>query len=254
MISAVIIDDEVTAIGLLVEILKQLKSHKVKIVGKALNLDDGIDIIQKTQPDIVFLDIKMPWKNGLEIYKTFKSPDFKIIFCTAYPDFAIEVIEKKAFAYILKPIDLDELDKVLQKVNNVLLEEQKQLQLEDKFDMLSNPVFSGTHILLETSYGFYSTNTRNIEYFYVKDSTTIAVMHAQKEIAVKESLKELNDILPEKQFSRTNRFTLVNINYIHKYFSTENENYIVLESGIKIPVSIKLNADFPKEIKQKMIL
>ena len=254
MLSAVIIDDEVTAIDLLVEILKQLKSLKVKIVGTALNLNEGINIIQKTQPDIVFLDIKMPGKTGLEIYNSNKSHDFKIIFCTAYPNYAIEVLKNDFYGYIMKPIDIIELDKVLHKVNNVFLEEQKQLQFEDKFDILSNPVFSGTHIVLETSYGFYATNTRNIEYFKVKDSTTIAVMHAQKEISIKKSLKELNDILPESQFSRTNRFTLVNVNYIHKYFSTKNENYIILESGIKIPLSSILNADFTKEIKQKMIL
>ena len=254
MLNAVIIDDEAIAIEFLVVLLTKRASLKVKIVGTALNLNDGIDIIQKTQPDIVFLDINMPVKTGLEIYNTYKSPDFKIIFCTAYPNYAIEVSKKDFSGYIMKPIGITELNKVLHKVNNVLLEEQKQLQFEDKFDILSNPVFSGTHIVLETSYGFYITNTRNIEYFYVKDSTAIAVMHAQKEISVKKSLKELNDILPENQFSRTNRFTLVNINYILKYFRTDNENYIVMESGVKIVVSNKLYADFTKEIKQKMIL
>jgi two-component system LytT family response regulator len=254
MLNAVIIDDEAIAIKLLVELLTKRTSLKVKIVGTALNLNDGIEIIRKTQPDIVFLDIKMPGKTGLEIYNSIKLPDFKIIFCTAYPNYAIDVLKNDSYGYILKPIDIAELNKVLHKVNNVFLEEQKQLQFEDKFDILSNPVFSGTHIVLETGYGFYATNTRNIEYFYVKDSITFAVMHSQKEILIKKSLKELNYILTEKQFSRTNRFTLVNVNYIHKYFSTKNENYIVMESGIKIPVSIKLNADFTKEIKQKMNL
>lgn len=253
MLTAVIIDDEVTAIEILVELLKKNKSLKVKIVGKAINLDDGIDIIRKTKPDIVFLDIKMPVKNGLEIYNTFKTPDFKIIFCTGYSNFAIEVIKKEVFGYLLKPIDFEELDKVLQKANNALLEEQKQLQLEDKFDMLSNPVFSGLYILLETDYGFINTNTRNIEYFYAKDSGSVAVMHSQNKLFFKKPLKELINILPEDHFSRTNRSSVVNINYISKYVHSK-ENYIVMESGIKIPVSIKFHADFRKEIKQKLIM
>ena len=252
MLNAVIIDDEAIAIKLLVELLTKCTTLKLKIVGSALTLNDGIKIIQKTQPDIVFLDIKMPGKSGLEIYNTIKSPDFKIIFCTAYPNYAIEVLKNDFYGYLLKPIDIIELDKVLDKVNNVLLEEQKQLQLEDKFDMLSNPVFSGTHIVLETNYGFYGTNTRNIEYFYLKDSITIAVMHSQKELTVKKTLKELNNILPKDQFARTNRFTIVNINYIQKYFSAENENYVVLESGVKIPIPITLSTDFTEEIKQKL--
>jgi len=253
MLTAVIIDDEVTAIELLVEILKLRKLHKVKIVGTALNLDDGIDIIRKTKPDIVFLDINMPRKNGLEIYNTFKTPDFKIIFCTGYSSFAIDVIKKEVFGYLMKPIDFEELDKVLQKANNALLEEQKLLQLEDKFNILSNPVFSGMYILLETEYGFLNTNTRNIEYFYAKDSGSIAVMHSQNEVFLKISLKELVNILPENQFSMINRSSLVNINYISKYVHSI-ENYILMESGIKIPVSIKFYADFKKEIKQKLIM
>src|ERR1035437_4551189 len=120
MLSAVIIDDEETAIHVLVEMLTDFSSIKVKIAGIALNLKDGVEIIKMTQPDIVFLDINMPVKNGLEIYNEFKCPEFKIIFCSAHQQYAFDALRKTACAYLLKSIDLDELEKALQKVKDEL--------------------------------------------------------------------------------------------------------------------------------------
>ena len=83
MLKAVIIDDKEPAIKLLVGLLTNHSFIKIKIAGTALNLTDGVEIIKKTQPDIVFLEVNLPGRNGLEIYKLFKTPTFKIIFYAA---------------------------------------------------------------------------------------------------------------------------------------------------------------------------
>ena len=84
MYSAVIIDDEDDAIQVLAELLSNFTSFKLKITGTAKKLTDGIQLIKQLNPDIVFLDIDMPGKNGMEIYNYFSEPNFKIIFVTAY--------------------------------------------------------------------------------------------------------------------------------------------------------------------------
>jgi len=252
MLRAVLIDDEEAAISVLVELLTKHTSIKLKIVGTALNLTNGVEIIKETLPDIVFLDINMPRRNGLEIYNEFNSPDFKIIFCSAHQQYAIDVLKKSVSSYILKPIDLFELNQALQKVSDELIEDQKHLQIEDRINIISNPLTSGENILLEVENGFIIGNTRNIEYCYAKDSHSVVVMHSQNEFFVTKSLKDLQGLLPEKQFYRTHKSFLANIYYINK-FVCANENYVLMESGAKVPVSVRMTNGFTNDIKKKLI-
>ena len=252
MLSAVIIDDEEAATYLLVELLSTLPSIEVKIVGTANNLVKGVDLIKRTQPDIVFMDINMPGRNGLEIYTEFKSPHFKIIFCTAYQQYAIDVLKKYACGYLLKPLDVFALQESVQKVSDELLEEQKLLQLEDKVNILRTPEMSGENIMLDVENGFIMCNTRNIEYCYANKSYSVVVTSTQKEITVSKSLKELQELLPESQFYRTHKSYLTNIYYIQKFVRAK-ESYVLLESGIKIPVSVRVTSVITKDIKKKLI-
>jgi two-component system LytT family response regulator len=253
MLSAVIIDDEVAAIYVLEELLANFSAIKVKVVGLASNLSDGVNIIKKTQPDIVFIDINMPGKSGLEIYDEFNSPEFKIIFCSAHEQFAIDALKKNASGYLLKPIDLIDLQEILKKVTAELCHEQKLLQIEDKVNMLNSPVTTGVNILLDVENGFVIGNSRNIEYCYAKNSFSVVVMQSQKEFLVTRSLKELEDILPGNQFYKTHKSYLVNIYYIRKFVRAK-ENYVLMESGTKIPVSIRVTNYISKDIKGKILV
>jgi two-component system, LytTR family, response regulator len=253
MLSAVIIDDEETAIQVLVEMLTNISSIKVKIAGTALNLKAGVEIIKMTRPDIVFLDINMPGKNGLEIYNEFKCPDFKIIFCSAHPQYAFDVLKKAACGYLLKPIDLLELENALRKVQYELNHEQKQLMLEDKINFLNSPVMKGDNILLEVDNGFIIGNSRNIEYCYAKNANSVVVMQTQKEYEVTKSLKELEEILPSSQFYRTHKSYLANIYYIRKFVHAK-ENYVLMESGVKVPVSVRITTVISRDIKNRMLV
>lgn len=253
MLSAVIIDDEESAIYILQELLTQFSSIKVKVAGIASNLSDGVDIIKKTQPDIVFIDINMPGKSGLEIYDEFDSPEFKIIFCSAHQQFAFDALKKHACGYLLKPVNLIDLQQILKKVSAELSQEQKQLQIEDKFNMMNSPVKAGVNILLDVENGFIIGNSRNIEYCYAKNSFSVVVMQTQKEYLVTRSLKELEDILPQNQFYKTHKSYLVNIYYIRKFVRAK-ENYVLMESGSKIPVSIRVTNYICKDIKGKILV
>ena len=251
MLRAVVIDDKEPAIKLLVGLLTKHSFIKIKIAGTALNLKDGVEIIRKTQPDLVFLEINLPGRNGLEIYNVFKSPTFKIIFCTANHQYAIDVLRKSASGYLQKPINNVDLQKILQKISDELLKEQKQLQLEDMISLQSCPISVGTNILLEVDNGFIIVNTRNIEYCYAKDLGSVVVMNSQKEFSITKSLKDLQALLTEKQFYKPNKTFLANIYYIQK-FVRSRENYVVMESGYVIPVSVRLTSVIATDIKRKI--
>ena len=251
MLSAVIIDDEESSIKILEVLLTKHTSIKIKIVGTAFNLNDGVDIIRKTHPDIVFLDIHMPIRNGLEIYTEFKLPNFKIIFCTAHEQYAIKAINNNPFGYILKPITLEDLDSILIKLNHKLIEEQQQLLMEDKYNVLCCPVKTGENIILEVENGFEVRNTRNIEYCYMENSCSVVVMQSQKKIIIKKSLKDLYKQLPNKHFYQPHKSYLVNISFISEFVHSKN-SYIILDSSIKIPVSIRRAIFITSEIKRKI--
>ena len=253
MLSAVIIDDEEAAIYVLADLLHNLSSIEIKVSGTAYNLEDGVEIIKETQPDIVFLDIDLPGKKGLEIYNFFKSPNFKVVFCTAYQQYAIDALRKSAIGYLLKPVDLIELEEIVKKVSEDLILEQKQYQFEDKINVLSTPNMSGENIILDVENGFVIGNTRNIEYCYAKNSFSVVVTFTKKEFFVTKSLKELQELLPENQFYRTHKSFLVNIYYIRKFVRSK-ENYVILESGIKIPVSVRITSVIANDLRKKLIV
>jgi two-component system, LytTR family, response regulator len=129
ILRVIIIDDEENAILVLSDMLNSFSS--IKIVGIATNLNEGVKVIKQTQPDIVFLDINMPFRNGFEIYNEFNFPDFKIIFTTASEEYGFEAKSRNAFAYLLKPIDFIELQFVIENFCNEFSHELNQFEFED---------------------------------------------------------------------------------------------------------------------------
>ncbi len=251
MLRAVIIDDEVISILLLVDLLSAFST--INIAGTATSLNEGIDLIKTTKPDIVFLDINMPGRNGLEIFNDFRNPEFKIIFCTAYPQYAIKIVGQPVSGYLLKPLDIIELQKTLHKVTEEIKHEKAQLQLEKKNDNRTTTEKQGENILLEVDHGFIIGNTSNIVYCYAKNSCSMVVMNTQKEVLVSKSLKELQDLLPENQFYRTHKSFLINVFYIQE-FVRGKENYVLLENGTKVPVALRALSGFSKDIKKILIV
>ena len=247
----VVIDDEVDAINVVVKLLETFSSILFKITGTANNLKEGVELIKKTKPDLIFLDIEMPGKNGLAIYDYFENPDFKIIFMTAYQQYAIEALKKSASDYLLKPINIIELKESLQKVVKQIEQKWQEEELKDKMNFLSGVEIDGKNILLEVEGGFILENSSNIEYAYAHQSYSIIVTHSKKEIVVSKSLKQLQELLPNNQFYRTHKSYLTNIFFIKK-FVRASESYVLMKSGVKIPVSVRTSALITREIKQML--
>lgn len=248
MIRAVLIDDEDAALEVLSKLLKDFVTIPVKILGKAKNLEDGIKIINSTKPDLVFLDIDMPGKSGVAIYDYFNKPEFKVIFVTAYNQFAIEALKNSAIDYILKPVDFVELHNAIQKVSEEINREQRIKELEDKVNFVCTPDMDGRNIMLEVDKGFVVENSKNIEYCHAEKAYSVIVTFIGKKTLVSKSLKELQEQLPSNQFIRTHKSFLVNIHYIRKFIRA-NDSFVLLRSGARIPVSIRTSKEITKALK-----
>ena len=131
MLKTVLIDDEVNALEALEWKLNRYAADEVSII-KCNSPIQGIDIINKEKPDVVFLDIEMPEMDGFSLLQELEHTDFKLIFTTAHDEFALKALKVSAIDYLLKPVDKDELISALEKVKS----SQKDTTLEDKLQSL----------------------------------------------------------------------------------------------------------------------
>lgn len=251
MYRVVIIDDESDSIEVLRKLLVNIQTIPTRIVGVASSLDDGIALIKNNKPDIVFLDIEMPGCNGLEIYDRFPKPEFKIIFVTAYSQYAIPALKKSALDYLLKPINLIELKDSLKRATEIIESDHQKEILIDRIPYLAALSENSKNVILDVENGFIVQNTNNIIYCIAAQSYSVIVSSSGKEITVSKSLKELQDLLPASQFYRTHKSYLININHIHKFIRS-NESYVQMISGAKIPVSVRTTSTIIKDLKQML--
>lgn len=124
-IRAVVIDDEFFNRGLITLLINRLNPD-FEIAGEAENLRDGIKLINSVNPDVVFLDIKMPDGSGFDLLKKFPGFTFEVVFITGFDDYVMQALEQKALDYVLKPIDLDKFKVTLEKVQERLIQKSKQ--------------------------------------------------------------------------------------------------------------------------------
>lgn len=251
MYNVVVIDDQNASLIVLVNLLKNLTTFKIKVLGTAKSLDEGIELIKLHKPDIVFLDVEMPGKNGLAIFDYYNKPDFKIIFVTSNQDYAVDAIKKSAADFLMKPVNMVDLKESLQKVIHQIEWEHQQAELIDRINYLSSSGMAGKNILIDVEGGFEMENTSNIEYCVAALSYSEIYTIGNRKITVSKTLKELQEILPENQFYRTHKSYLVNINYIRKFVKA-NESFVLMKSGNKIPVSVRVSTIISKDLKQKL--
>lgn len=233
MIKAIIIDDEKRARLNLTLLLTEYCSD-ITIIAECENLPEGVKAIRKNKPDLVFLDIEMPGHSGLELLDFFDENEvnFKIIFTTAYQEYAIQAFKFSAIDYLLKPINPNELvdsiarfTKEKEKYNNyaILRENLKQ----DTLKKIAVP--SGNSLLfLETNKIMYIKGEGAYSEVFCNDRT--------KQL-ISRNLKNFEDILcSDSRFLRIHKSYIVNFNFVTA-FNKSDGGSIVLENKIQIPVS-----------------
>lgn len=207
---AIIIDDEPVARDFLNDFLSEIP--EIKVVDMQCDADSGFDAILKYKPDIIFLDIEMPGGNGLELAKMLRKEKIsvRIVFVTAFNQYAIEAFKVAAFDYLLKPIAPEDLSSIINKLKH----ENNQASLINKIDKLLETL-SSPKIRFNTRTGFVLLNASSIVYCNADGSYTYVYLDSGKMEYVTKRLGEIENQLDTNIFIRISRSILVNKNFIH---------------------------------------
>lgn len=250
MIKTLIVDDEFNAREVLDKLLSRYFPDKFLVVAKCEGVNDAVIAIEQFQPELVFLDIQMPDKNGFQLFKELKKINFEVIFTTAHSEFAIEAIKQSALDYLLKPINYIDLLEAVRKYENKL---HKASQF-DKFALLVENLDSGNtefrKIAFPTENGFELIKINSILYCEADSNYCTIVCLGNKKITLSKTLKYVEELLPSTLFQRIHKSYLVNLNYVNR-FNKSNELLVELANGETLPVSVRQKENFINAIVPK---
>ena len=247
-LKALIIDDEALSADML-EYLIRKNVPAITAVKKATSALEGIDIMKTFQPEIVFLDIQMPFMSGFELLEKFPRPEFSVIFTTAFNKYAITAIRFSALDYLLKPIDADELR---QAVARYMEQREQVLHFRELYKNFLDNLKSGEsknyRLALQTHNGIRlvapSDITRceghnNYTHFFLADNTVIVTS---------KTIKEYEEMLAGHGFLRVHKSHLVNLDHVEELTP---EHRLILKNKVSIEVSRRRRPDLVEAMKKQ---
>ena len=250
MIKTIIVDDEVNAREFLEKLLLRYFPDKFLILANCESVDDARAAIDKFNPELVFLDIQMPNKNGFELIKELQTINFEIIFTTAHSEFAIDAVKCSALDYLLKPINYIDL---LETVKKYEAKSNKASQ-QDKLMLLLENIDTGSgefkKIAFPTESGYELVKTNSILYCEAESNYCKIVCLDGKSITLSKTLKHIEELLPKSIFQRIHRSYLVNLNYVNR-FNKNNDLIVELTNGEILPVAFRQKDKFIDAIIKK---
>jgi two-component system LytT family response regulator len=236
MIRAVIIDDEKNNIENMVSLLRK-HEFPVAIVGSATNADDAISTIVATNPDLLFLDIQMPEKNGFDVLKALPHYQFEVIFVTAFDQYGIQAVKFSAIDYLLKPVNPEELKASILKVEAKLNQRKQNFQLENLMELIKNKDAKKDHKLaLASTKEIRFVHTNEIIRCESSNAYTQFYLTDGKNIMVSKPIFEYEEMLSNYDFIRCHQSHLVNSKFI-KSLVKEDSGYLLLNDDTRIPIS-----------------
>lgn len=231
---AIIIDDEQHCIDTL---SWQLNKYcpEIELVDSFSSSTQGLEYLNTTTVDVVFLDIEMPELNGFDLLKAVGSINFQVIFTTAYDEFALKAFRASAVDYLLKPIDKTDLQAAISKLAKPTATGAYMQQLENLFKNLQHQQ-PGGKIALPTLEGLHFVKAADIIYCTSDSNYTNIFLTDGGKLLVSKTLKEIEAILQEQGFLRIHHSHMINLSKIDRYLKGDG-GYVVMEDGKSLSVS-----------------
>ncbi len=217
--------------------LLQLVDHDIQVIGECESVKDSVVVANACKPELIFLDINLSDGSAFDFLNQTTHLSFKIIFITAYEDYALKALKIGAVDYLLKPVDLEELKLALAKLGDFSAESQKQ-QITTVKNALYNEKstlvlsFQDSFQLIDLSELMYCESDKGYTTFYLQDG---------KNFIASKSLKEFEEQLELHGFIRPHQSFMVNLKFIDKY---DKSGLIYLKNNTKIPVSTRKKDTF----------
>jgi len=234
ILRTVIVDDEQDAVNFIESIAKEYCPN-IKIIGKAYSAIEGVEVITKEKPDLVFLDVEMPHGSGFDLLAGFPEKDFDVIFITAFNHYAIRAIKFSAVDYILKPININEFIEAVKRVEEARdTRSNRNVNFKTLFENLKTTMPS--KLAIPTSNGMEYLNTKDIIRVEADRSYSWFFLKGEIKHLVSRNLKEYQELLSDRNFFRTHNSHLINLEHVKKYIRHEG-GYIEMIDGSTVPIS-----------------
>ncbi len=250
---AIIIDDERNARENL-EMLLNEYCPEIDVAGKGNGIEEGRRLIELLNPEVVFLDIRMPsGAEGFDLLKQFHNYKFLVVFVTAFKEYAVEAFNANAVHYILKPVDIEELMTAVQKVVKQIVQFQHEPQnffhYKEKLDDVMNQIsLVRQRIPIHHTRGIKFVTPADIEFLSADGNCALIQLHNGSKFLDTRTLKTYDHLLPSKSFYRVHRSYIVNIHMVEELIRADGV-WLLMKCGQKIPVSRSRLASFLTAIK-----
>lgn len=255
MLKALLVDDEVNNLESLAFLLEN-DCDGVKVVAKCTNAKDARTFLIDNKVDVVFLDINMPGENGFQLLSSLGTQNFKIIFVTAYNEYAIQAIKTSALDYILKPVSIDELQMAIDKLKKSINQKTDQFQdqrLLEHFLQNIGKIQYPKKIALPQLGGISFIEVDHIVSLQADSNYSIIHMITMQKLVISKTLKDFEDILDGNQFARIHKSYIVNLSYIKEYNTTDG-GIVKMTDGNQWSVSRRQLENFLEKMRHASLM
>ncbi len=231
--TVMIVDDEPDARELLGTLVSE--HQDIRVVATASGASEALPLITRIRPDLLFLDIQMPAKNGFELVSELRSLEITtpVIFVTAYDEFAIQAIKASALDYLMKPVDPFELAKAIQRFRNQELKERYQQKLEALLNAVHPSIQSGAKLRFNNRSGYILIHPDDILYLEADANYTHIYLREHHKETISNNLGLVEKSLPVNTFQRISRSLIINTTWLQRVDRINHQCFLNCE-GIEI--------------------
>lgn len=239
MITAVLIDDDSNLRNGMKSLLNRY-APEIKILGEADSVKTGIKVMDSLKPQVVFLDIQLTDGTGFDILENLAQKNGKssshIVFITAHEEYAIKAFRFSALDFLLKPVDPEELEKVIEKIKSALEKNDNYAHIDLLLENIRKKVDNFKRIALSTSDGIHLLEVSDIIRCESEDNYTKFYIKNGKPILISKTLKEYEELLAEHGFERIHQSHLINLSCLKSYIKKDG-GYVIMADNSKLPIS-----------------
>ena len=239
MITAVLVEDDENLRKGMKSMLERY-APDIAIIGEGDSVSTGIAVIDQLKPQVVFLDIQLTDGTGFDILEQlaqkYGKSSFHIVFITAHEQYAIKAFRFSALDFLLKPVDPEELRKVIVKIKNVLEKNENYAHIDLLLENIRRKVDNFKRIALSTSDGIHLFEVSDIIRCESEDNYTKFFIKNHKPVLISKTLKEYEELLGEHGFERIHQSHLIKLAFLKSYIRKDG-GYVVMADNSNLPIS-----------------
>jgi two-component system, LytTR family, response regulator len=247
--TTIVIDDEIKSLNALVLLLEE-NCPFVDIVAKCSDVVSALEKINLLRPDLLFLDIDMPGKNGFELLQQITAAVPEVIFVTAYDNYMLQAFKISAVDYLLKPVDETALAEAVDRAGARISSKKKLEGMDVLINNLRPQVpYHEIKLCIPSQYGFEVILLQDIIYCEADNKNVKVYLTNEKQVVTSKTINEFEDLLTDNFFMRVHRSHFVNLRHVKEYRRGE-EGTLIMINGHKIRVAKRKKELFLMKMKE----